>query len=68
MNTWLKGIIAAIIGGAATAVPAAIGAPEIFNFSTGLTKLATAAAIGAILAVSAYLAKSPIWNNDQSSN
>jgi len=34
-----------------------------FNFNEGLPKLLSVAGVGAILAVAAYLAKSPIWQS-----
>lgn len=60
---WLKGIAAAAIGGAANSITVLIVDPANFNFNEGLGKLATVAGVGALLAVAAYLAKSPIWTS-----
>ena len=64
-ESWLKGILAAGIGGAANSITALIVDPTQFNFSNGLGKLASFAGVGALLAVAGYLAKSPIWGNGQ---
>lgn len=64
MNTWIKGLIAAAIGGAAAAITASVADPATFNFSEGIYKLASVAGISAIVAAAAYLTKSPLWNND----
>ena len=60
---WLKGIAAAAIGGAANSITVLIVDPQNFNFNEGLPKLLSVAGVGAILAVAAYLAKSPICNS-----
>lgn len=62
---WIKGIIAAAIGGASSSITVFIVDPLTFNFAEGLGKLGTVAGIGALLAVAAYLTKSPIWNDNQ---
>jgi hypothetical protein len=62
MNTvvWVKGLIAAIIGGVANSVTLMIADPLNFNLGEGINKLLTVAATSAIIAAAAYLAKSPI--------
>jgi hypothetical protein len=62
MNTvvWVKGLIAAVIGGVANSVTLMIADPLNFNLGEGINKLLTVAATSAIIAAAAYLAKSPI--------
>ncbi len=58
--TWLKGLLSAGIGGAATAVSTMIVAPETFNLNEGLSKLISVASVSAIVAVANYLKASPL--------
>lgn len=60
MTPWIKGLVSAIIGGAANSVTVMIVDPESFNFDTGLQKLGAVAAISAIVSAAAYLKKSPV--------
>lgn len=60
MNTWLKGLVSAAIGAAANSVTVIIVAPETFNLQEGLPKLASVAAISAMVAAANYLKKSPL--------
>ena len=63
LKTWLKGLIAAVVGGAANAVSAVIAARETFNFSpAGLIAIAKLAAAGALIALVSYLKQSPVPN------
>lgn len=64
MNTlnWFKGLIAAIIGGAANSVTVMIVDPETFNLDTGLPKLGAVAAISGVVAAANFLKQSPIPN------
>lgn len=57
---WLKGLISAVIGGAANAFTASWISPETFNLDEGLPKLLQMAAAGAVLAAGAYLKQSPL--------
>ena len=57
---WLQGVVAALIGGAANAIAVIVVDPEHFNFAEGLPMLGKVAAIGAALAVAAYLKRSPL--------
>ena len=57
---WLKGLISAVIGGAANGVTVLIVAPEAFNFGEGIHKLGSVAAAGAIVSVAMYLKQSPL--------
>ena len=54
LTTWLKGLAAVAIGGAASGVAAALSAGQL-NRNTAIT-----AAIGALSTVLAYLTKSPL--------
>jgi hypothetical protein len=62
MNTvvWVKGLIAAVIGGVANSVTLMIADPLTFNLGEGINKLLTVATTSAIIAAAAYLKKSPI--------
>ena len=58
--TWLKGLLAAIIGGAANSVVLMIADPMTFNLQTGLNKLITVAIVSAIVSAAMYLKESPL--------
>ena len=61
LRTWLHGLGAAAIGGAASAITAAVGDPQTFNLShSGLSSLARTAFVAGALTGAAYLAKSPL--------
>lgn len=65
MNGWVKGILAAVVGGLATAAGAylatALGSPDGFVFTAETTKaLVNAGLVGGVVALLGYLAKSPI--------
>lgn len=57
---WVKGLAAAAISGAASAVTAAVVDPTTFNLQEGWQKLATFAAVQALVGVALYLKTSPI--------
>lgn len=60
---WLKGLVAAVIGGAANAVTAVFVAPETFNFTgPGLLATLKMAGAGAFIAFWLYLKQSPLPN------
>lgn len=65
LQTWLKGLLAAAVGGAANSITAFVVDPNHFNFTDGIGKLASFAGVGSLLAVAGYLAKSPVWGNGQ---
>jgi hypothetical protein len=65
VNIWIKGLVAAAIGGAANAVTMLIVDPQQFNFTDGLSKLGSVAGVGALLSVAMYLQKSPIWSKER---
>lgn len=56
---WLKGLIAAAIGGAASAVVVCIVDPVMFNDWAKLGKIAVAMGL---LNAAMYLKRSPLWN------
>ena len=59
-KTWLHSLIAAAIGGAATAISTMIVAPDQFNLQDGWQKLLTVAVVSALVNVAAFLKQSPI--------
>lgn len=59
---WIKGLISAIISGAANAVTVMIVEPSSFNLQEGWGKLLTVAIVSAIWGAAMYLKKSPIPN------
>lgn len=60
METWVKGLVSAGLGGAANAVTAMAIDPAQFNLSDGLPKLGIFALIGMIMSVALYLKQSPL--------
>lgn len=61
---WIKGIISALIGGAANGVTVMIVAPESFNFSEGFGRLGSVIFAAAIVSVAMYLKQSPLPGDD----
>lgn len=57
---WLKSLIAAVIGGAANSLSAAVVDPAHFNLSGGLHNLAEMAAAGAFISLIMFLKQSPV--------
>lgn len=57
---WLKGLIAAIIGGGANAVTVMIVDPAAFNFGDGGAKLLSFAGVSALISAALYLKQSPL--------
>lgn len=57
---WIKGLLAAVIGGVANSVTLIIVNPQDFNLAAGLRNLLTVCATSAILAVALYLKQSPL--------
>lgn len=64
MIKWIKGLVSAIIGGAATSVTLMITNPIDFNIDTGLKKLLSVMVVSAIVSAAMYLKQSPIPNAD----
>ena len=60
MMNWFKGLLSAIIGGAANAVTIMIVDPVNFNFQEGKTQLATIAFVSALVSAAMYLKQSPL--------
>lgn len=58
--TWLKGLISAVIGGAANSVTTMIVAPDDFNLQNGIGKLGTVAGVSALVSAAMYLKASPL--------
>lgn len=61
-KVWLKGLVAAAIGGAANSVALLIVDPMTFNFGEGIGRVKTVALTSALLSVAMYLQKSPLPN------
>ena len=59
-KTWLKGLVSAIIGGAANSITVMAIDPKQFNLTDGLTKLGTVAAISSVVSAAMYLKSSPL--------
>lgn len=57
---WLRGLVAAIINGAATAITTAIVAPDQFNLTTGKGNLISVMVVAAIFGAASYLKQSPL--------
>jgi len=64
MKNWLKGLISAVVSGAANAITVVLVAPETFNLSEGLPKLFAVVVSGAIIGCAAYLKQSPLPGAD----
>ena len=64
IGVWLKGLIAAVIGGAANALTMVIVDPLNFNLNEGVNNLLTVAATSAIVAAAMYLKRSPLPNTE----
>jgi len=60
---WLKGLISAVIGGAANSITVMIVDPIAFNLNEGASKLGVVALVSAILAAAMYLKQSPLPSN-----
>ena len=60
ISVWIKGLVAAIVGGAANALTVIVVDPINFTLAEGFGKVAQVATVGAILAAAAYLKQSPI--------
>jgi hypothetical protein len=58
--TWAKGLISAVIGGAANSVTTMIVAPNDFNLQDGLGKVGTVAGVSALVSAAMYLKASPL--------
>jgi hypothetical protein len=65
-KVWAKGIAAAVIGGSASAVAAAVTAPGIMNGTRGSWMvLLRMSAVAAVVNAAAYLKKSPLPAGDE---
>jgi len=61
---WLKGLLSAIIGGAANAVTLVIVDPQNFNLDQGKTQLAMICIVQALVSAAMYLKQSPLPGSD----
>ena len=59
-QNWIRGLISAIIGGAANSITVMIVEPASFNFEEGFGKLAMVALVSAIVAAAMFLKQSPL--------
>ena len=59
-KNWVRGLFAAIIGGAAGAVSLVVVDSDTFNLQTGLQKLLAVAGVNALVAGAAYLKQHPV--------
>lgn len=57
---WIKGLVSAVIGGAANSVTVMIVDPIAFNMQDGAGKLGMVALVSAIVAAAMYLKQSPL--------
>lgn len=60
ITIWIKGLIAAVIGGVANTVGLMIIDPLTFNLNEGFNSLLKAGATSAIVSAALYLKQSPI--------
>jgi hypothetical protein len=60
LGVWLKGLLAAVIGGAANSVAVMIADPQSFNFNDGAARLGIVAAVSAVFSAAFYLKQSPL--------
>lgn len=63
-KTWLKGLVAAVVGGTASSVGVVIADPKYMS-GEGYAVVAKVAAIGALTHLVLYLQKSPIPPDSQ---
>jgi len=59
-KNWIYGLVSAIIGGAANSIVVMAIDPLQFNFTDGIGKLGTVAAVSAIISAAMYLKQSPL--------
>lgn len=57
---WLHGLVGTVIGGAANSVSVVIIDPNNFNLTTGWKKLASFAAVSALISAALFLKQSPL--------
>ena len=60
MKQWAKGLLSAIIGGAANSITVMIVDPIAFNLDEGFHKLTTVTIVSAIVSAAMYLKQSPL--------
>lgn len=62
-NAWVKGLVAAVVSGAANAIVLAVVDPANFPL-TDLSKVGTVAVVSGLVAAAAYLKQSPLPPED----
>ena len=62
---WLKGLLAAVIGGAANSATLLIVDPVNFNLQSGIKNILTVCVTSAILSIALYLKQSPLPQNNE---
>lgn len=68
-KVWAKGVAAAVIGGGASAIAAAVTEPGIANGTRGSwAVLLRMSAVAAVLNAAAYLKKSPLPGDEEKEN
>lgn len=63
-RTWVRGVVGAVIGGAANAVTLMVVKPEDFNFAAGFGNLGHFALISGIVSAALYLKQHPVPEDD----
>lgn len=63
---WIRGLVASVIGGAAHSVSVVIIDPTNFNLTNGWQKLASFAAVSALISAALFLQKSPLPGDELS--
>lgn len=58
---WAKGLVSAALGGASTSVGVMLAEPATFNIGDGLGSLVKVCGVSAVVAMAAYLKKSPLF-------
>lgn len=62
---WLKGLLAAFIGGSANAVTVMVIDPTAFNLNEQWRKTASAALVSGLVSAALYLKQSPLPNCEE---
>ena len=59
-STWLTGAANAAVSGAASGITVYLVAPDTFNFTSGLAKLATVVGVSALVSLAKWVVQHPI--------
>lgn len=60
MSLWLRGLVAAAVGGASSAVTVMIVEPSHFNVEEGLMRVGKVALVSALVGAALYLKQHPV--------